>query len=188
MASMAWSLERLVYSCLVAFTCAVVGDASAAIKKEKEAASVIFAAKPTPQHSEQRQPLLVKRAKKSSIPPTTKRHPEAIQKQAKPLLTERKQRSSKGYRRMKVHKKSTPKAVVQSRTDLMHYGMLESSQRYDPRRNHLGPGVPDPYNPELTHDHFQELDRNKDGKIDPVERTFGRLHMERDLSTYQRQR
>lgn len=181
-----WSLGRLVYACLVAFTCATVGDASAAIKKEKEASQVVFAAKPTSQQSEQGQTLPAKRAKKSSIPPATKRHPEAIQTQAKPLLTERKQRSSKRYRRMEVHKKLAPKAVVQPRTDLMHHGMLESSQRYDPRRNHLGAGVPDPYNPELTHDHFQELDRNQDGTIDPVERTFGRPEMERDLSTYQR--
>ena len=82
---------------------------------------------------------------------------------------------------MKVHRKRVPKAVVQPRTDLMYHGMLESPQRYDPRRNHLGAGVPDPHNPELAHDHFQELDRNQDGQIDPVERTFGRPDMDRDL-------
>jgi hypothetical protein len=69
----------------------------------------------------------------------------------------------------------------------MYHGMLESPQRYDPRRNHLGAGVPDPHNPGLIHDLFQELDRNQDGTIDPVERTFGRPDMERDLSTLQRQ-
>jgi hypothetical protein len=75
-----------------------------------------------------------------------------------------------------------PKAVVQPRTDLMYHGMLESPQRYDPRRNHhVGAGIPDPYNPELTHDHFQELDHNQDGSIDPVERVFGRLDMDRDF-------
>jgi hypothetical protein len=82
---------------------------------------------------------------------------------------------------MKVNKKGVPKAVVQPRTDLMYHGMLESPQRYDPRRNRLGAGVPDPHTSELTHDHFQELDRNQDGKIDPVERTFGRPDMDRDL-------
>ena len=74
-----------------------------------------------------------------------------------------------------------PKAVVQPRTDLMYHGMFESPQRYNPRRNHLGAGILDPHNPELTHDHFQELDRNQDGQIDPVERTFGRPDMDRDL-------
>jgi hypothetical protein len=63
----------------------------------------------------------------------------------------------------------------------MYHGMLESSQRYNPRRDHLGARIPDPHNPELTHDHFQELDRNQDGTIDPVERTFGRPDMDRDL-------
>jgi hypothetical protein len=63
----------------------------------------------------------------------------------------------------------------------MYYGMLESPQRYDPRRNHLGGGVPNPDILELTYDHFQELDRNQDGAIDPVERTFGRPDMDRDL-------
>ena len=83
---------------------------------------------------------------------------------------------------MKVHKKEVPKAVVEPSIDLMYHGMLESPQRYDPRRNHrVGAGVPDPHNPELTHDHFQELDRNQDGSIDPVERVFGRLDMDRDL-------
>src|SRR4029078_7876270 len=42
---------------------------------------------------------------------------------------------------------------------------------------------PSPQTPDLTHDHFQELDRNQDGMIDPVERAFGRIDMDRDLHT-----
>lgn len=118
---------------------------------------------------------------KSPIPAVTESQPEAMQKQAEPVPTELKSTSPKSPRRMKVHRRRAPKAVVQPRTDLMYHGMLESPQRYDPRRNHLGAGVPDPHNPELTHDHFQELDRNQDGTIDPVERTFGRPDMDRDL-------
>jgi hypothetical protein len=34
---------------------------------------------------------------------------------------------------------------------------------------------------DLTFDHFQELDRNQDGVIDPVERAFGRIDMDQDL-------
>src|SRR6267378_921358 len=101
--------------------------------------------------------------------------------QAKPARAELKPTSPKSPRRMKVHRKGASKAVVQPRTDLMYHGMLESPQRYDPRRNHIGAGVPDPHTLELTHDHFQELDRNQDGTIDPVERAFGRLDMDRDL-------
>ena len=43
--------------------------------------------------------------------------------------------------------------------------------------------VPSPQTLDLTHDHFQELDRNQDGMIDPVERAFGRIDMDRDLHT-----
>lgn len=174
------SLRAVVCACLVAFTWTAVRDGSAAAKKEKEAAPVVFTAKPTPQQSDQGQAPSIQRAKKSSVPAATERQPEAVQKQAKPVPAELKQTSPKSPRRMKVHRKRAPIAVVQPRTDLMYHGMLESPQRYDPRRNHLGAGIPDPYNPELTHDHFQELDRNQDGTIDPVERTFGRPDMDRD--------
>ncbi|MEO6308647.1 MAG: hypothetical protein ABIO96_13175 [Nitrospiraceae bacterium] len=158
-----------------------VKDGSAATKKEKEAAPVVLAAKPTPQQSEQGQTMSIQRGKKSSVSAATGRQPEAIQKQAKPVLAELNQVDPKSHRRMKVHGNRAPKAVVQPRTDLMYHGILESSQRYDPRRNHRGARIPDPHNPELTHDHFQELDRNQDGTIDPVERTFGRPDMDRDL-------
>jgi hypothetical protein len=89
----------------------------------------------------------------------------------------------KSHRPIKASKKMVPKAVVQPRTDLTHYGILENSQRYDPRPPTDSAGVPHPQALELTHDHFQELDRNQDGKIDPVERAFGRIDMDRDLHT-----
>lgn len=118
---------------------------------------------------------------KSLQPVSIKRQQEAIQAQAKLAQTELKSTKPRSLRRTKVHRKKAPEAVVQPRTDLMYHGMLESPQRYDPRRNQLGASVPDPRTSELTHDHFQELDRNQDGTIDPVERTFGRLDMDRDL-------
>ncbi len=118
----------------------------------------------------------------SPLPVSTERQPEAIQRQAKPVQADLTLTRSKNPRQMKVHKKEMPKAVVMPSIDLMYHGMLESPQRYDPRRNHrVGAGISDPHNPELTHDHFQELDRNQDGSIDPVERVFGRLDMDRDL-------
>ena len=169
--------------CSVAVVAVTVGQTIAATKKAKEPASVV-AAKPIKQQPERGQNPLTQHAKKSSLPTATERQPEAIQKQTKPAPAELKSVSPvnpKGHRRMKVHRKSVPKAVVQPRTDLMFHGMLESPQRYDPRRNHLGAGVLDPHNPELAHDHFQELDRNQDGQIDPVERTIGRPDMDRDL-------
>ena len=118
----------------------------------------------------------------SPVPVSTERQPEAIQRQAKPVQADFTLTKSKSPRHMKAHKKEMPKAVVAPSIDLMYHGMLESPQRYDPRRNHrVGAGTPDPHNPELAHDHFQELDRNQDGSIDPVERVFGRLDMDRDL-------
>jgi len=118
---------------------------------------------------------------KNPQPVSIERQQEAIQAQAKLEQAELKLAKPRSLRRTKVHRKKAPEAVVQPRTDLMYHGILESPQRYDPRRNQLGAGVPDPRTSELTHDHFQELDRNQDGTIDPVERTFGRLDMDRDL-------
>ena len=133
--------------------------------------------KPTKTGSTEPQPMSPKNLQPISI----ERRPGAIQSQAKLEQTEVKPTKPRSLRRTKVHRKRVPEAVVQPRTDLMYHGMLESPQRYDPRRNQLGAGVQDPHTSELTHDHFQELDRNQDGAIDPVERTFGRLDMDRDL-------
>jgi hypothetical protein len=102
----------------------------------------------------------------------------------KSVPAEVKRRGPKTHRRLSTHKKETPKAIVQPRIDLMHHGMLESPQRYEFRRNHLGIRVPDQQAPELTHTHFQELDRNQDGLIDPIERTFSRLDINRDFRDY----
>jgi hypothetical protein len=178
-------LERVVLGaiCSMAVFAVTTGQTIAASKKAKELTSVVVAT-PTKQQSESHQNALIRRAPKGPSSVVTEPHPEAIRKRAKPIPAEVKPvnpLSSKSHRHMKVHRMKAPKAIVQPRTDLMHHGMLESPQRYDPRRSHLGTGVPDPHNPELTHDHFRELDRNQDGSIDPVERTFGRLDMERDL-------
>jgi len=176
-------LVVLVAVCAVVALATTVGQTFAATTKAKGSVPVV-AAKPTKQQSEQGQTLSIQRSKKSPMPSATERQPEAIQKQAKPVPTELKPASptsQKSHRRMKTHKRRVPKAVVQPRTDLMYHGMLESPQRYDSRRNHLDAGVPDPHNSELTQDHFQELDRNQDGSIDPVERAFGRLDMDRDF-------
>lgn len=168
--------------CSVALLSTTVGQTSAATKKAKEPAPVVVSAKPPKQPSERGQTPPNRPVKKSSVPAVMERQSEAIQKQAEPVPTELKPASPKSPRSVRVHKKVAPKAVLQPRIDLMYHGMLESPQRYDPRRNyHVGAGVPDPHNPELTLDHFQELDHNQDGSIDPVERVFGRLDMDRDL-------
>ncbi len=171
----------LACACTVALVGAELGQALAAQKKSKEQASSVVPAispKPSPELAQKSTRATARKTAASTVP---EQQPEVLQGQAKQTPTESKTTGRKGHRQLKISKKIPPKAVVQPRTDLMYHGMLESPQRYDPRRNHLGAGVPDPHTPELTHDHFQELDRNQDGTIDPVERTFGRLDMDRDL-------
>jgi hypothetical protein len=122
----------------------------------------------------------------SGMPAKSPRPVEGRQKQAetKTLSSVKPAVGRKPHRVIKSSKKVPRKILVaQPRTDLIHYGVLEDSQRYDPRPHAHAAGVPHPQTPDLTHDHFQELDRNQDGKIDPVERAFGRIDMDRDLNT-----
>ena len=88
-------------------------------------------------------------------------------------------------RHKKVGKKWSPPAIVQPKPDLSYYGILEQPQRYDPSRNRRAGRAPNPQASEILHDHFQELDKNHDGMIDPFERAFGRLDMDRDVSNHQ---
>ena len=106
---------------------------------------------------------------------------QAIQKSVGQVPKESKPGHHKPGYLLKAHKKIGPKAVVQPRTDLIPYGMLEDSQRYDPLPRAASSGVPSPQRHDVIQDHFQELDRNQDGKIDPVERAFGRIDIDRDL-------
>ena len=154
-------LEYVVFGvvCSLVMFVAMVRQTIAGTTPVKESAQVAASVK----SAAQEEYPLTPRVKKSFRPIGTERQSGTIQKEAKPVRTAVKPKRSKHSRRVNVHKKSRPKVVVQPRTDLMYYGMLESPQRYDPIRNHLGGGVPNPHIPELTHDHFQELDRNQDG-------------------------
>jgi hypothetical protein len=88
-------------------------------------------------------------------------------------------------RRTKIRKAAKPVPIVQPKPDLSYYGMLAAPQRYavirEPRKGQL----PTPQTGELVQDHFLELDKNRDGLVDPFERSFGRLDMDRDLSNHQ---
>ena len=147
----------------------------------KEQVSSAVPVKPPKLSSEQIQ----KPPRKTVSPTGPQRSIEVILKSARQVPIEVKPTPSKHRLQSRVRKTLTPKAVVQPRTDLMYYGVLEDSQRYDPRPNPHHAGVPNPQTVDLTHDHFQELDRNQDGRIDPVERAFGRIDMDRDLHNRQ---
>ena len=88
-------------------------------------------------------------------------------------------------RHRKVGKKWRPPAIVRPKPDLSYHGILEQPQRYDPSRDRRAGRAPNPQAGEVLHDHFQELDKNRDGMIDPFERAFGRLDMDRDVSNHQ---
>ena len=160
-------------------------QSQAAQKKAKEqAAAVVSAKSPTPEPLQKPSNANGKKAAASVMP---ERRLEVLQQQAKQPPLETKPITQKGHRQVKGHKKHAPKALVEPRQDLTHHGLLEDSQRYDPRPDHRTAGVQNPQTPDLTYDHFQELDRNQDGKIDPVERAFGRLDIDRDLHDRQLQ-
>lgn len=91
----------------------------------------------------------------------------------------------KPSRHRKTGKKRRPPAIVQPKPDLSYHGMFEQPQRYDPSRNRQTGRAPNPQAGELQQEHFQELDKNHDGMIDPFERAFGRLDMDRDVSNHQ---
>jgi hypothetical protein len=177
----------LASACAVVLVGAVVGQALAAKKKSKEQSqSVVSAISPKPSPELAQKPTRAT-AKKTAVSTVPDPQPEVIQRQAMQTPTESKTPGRKGHRQVKVSKKIPPKAEVRPRTDLMYHGILEGPSRYEPRRDHQTAGPPDPQTSELTYDHFQELDRNGDGSIDPVERAFGRLDMDHDLSQRQRQ-
>lgn len=91
-------------------------------------------------------------------------------------------RRSKTSRQTHVSRMPNAKVTTQqSQRELAIHGLLETPQRYDPRLNHRTAGMPAIQTPDIARDHFLELDRNQDGHVDPVERTLGRLDMERDL-------
>jgi hypothetical protein len=97
--------------------------------------------------------------------------------------------SDRASRKIRRHKKAGKKwrlpAIVKPKPDLSYYGILEQPQRYDPSRDRRAGRAPNPQADEILHDHFQELDKNHDGMIDPFERAFGRLDMDRDVSNHQ---
>jgi hypothetical protein len=64
---------------------------------------------------------------------------------------------------------------------------LEQSGRYNPSPVRRKGGAPNPEAEAVRHDHFQELDRNRDGLLDPFERVSGRLDIDRDLPSRRRE-
>ena len=91
----------------------------------------------------------------------------------------------RAHRHARVATPLKPRATLIPKPDLSYYGMLQQPQRYTPHYEHGKGGVPNPNAGALLHEHFQELDKNRDGSIDPLERALGRLDLDRDLADHQ---
>jgi hypothetical protein len=180
-----WGLIFLVCACAIAVGGAIVDQARAAQKKNRELSRPTVSEqshKPSPEQARNR---TRGRSKKTIAPVAPKQRSEVIRRQAEHDPAVSKTPRRKGSRPLKASKKIRQKADVQPRTNLMYHGVLEDSRRYDPRPNYRTAGVQNPQARYLTEDHFQELDHNQDGKIDPIERAFGRLDIDRDLHNRQ---
>ena len=171
----------------VMFCGTMLTDASAGSRQQKEQSSV--------ESGDRVRKPLPNPALKKSIRQKTEQIPARAKAEDSGLLsseagtgrasTDVQKKGRSVHRHGKGSKKAKTQVIVKPRTDLTYHGVLKGPSRYDPRQNRQTAGAPDPQTPELTHDHFQELDRNRDGMIDPVERAFGRLDMDRDLSAHQ---
>lgn len=91
----------------------------------------------------------------------------------------------RAHRRARAAKPLKPQATLIPKPDVSYHGMLQQPQRYIPHYEHGKGGVPNPNAGGLLHEHFQELDKNRDGSIDPLERALGRLDLDRDLADHQ---
>jgi hypothetical protein len=66
---------------------------------------------------------------------------------------------------------------------LAHHGLLKAPHRYQLNQgDRMRVVVTTHHSDDLVRDHFLELDKNRDGVIDPLERAVGRLDIERDMT------
>jgi hypothetical protein len=128
---------------------------------------------------------------KATTPRSAKvRSDKLVTPESKPNLAKEADRKKNPGRRSHKARRQGPKqfppgAIVQPKQDLSYMGKFQKPQRYDPSRNYRKGGPPNPQAGDVLHDHFQELDRNRDGVIDPLERASGRLDIDRDLANRQ---
>jgi hypothetical protein len=172
-------------ACAMTLIGAIVDETHAAQKKNKEQSQPSVSEPSHKSLPERDRNRTRGRTKKTTASVGTKQQLEVFRGQAEQGPAVSKVPRRKGSRPLKASKKIRPRADVQPRTDLMYHGLLEDSRRYDPRPNYRTAGVQNPHARYLTQDHFQELDHNQDGKIDPIERAFGRLDIDRDLHNRQ---
>jgi len=176
----------LLSGCMTVIFCGTMfTDASAASRQQKDPSSAASAdrlKRPSANSTLKKQTR--QRIEQTPTRAKALEHPsDTLQRSAKEGATDAQKKARQVPLQGKIGKKAKAQAAIRRRADLTYHGILEDPSRYNPGQNRQTGGAPDPQTTELTHDHFQELDRNRDGKLDPVERAFGRLDMDRDLST-----
>ena len=116
----------------------------------------------------------------------TSRKRKALKKDATAFEVRKKKPSSRSSRyrgvQKNIRKPLPPLEQAQINQELSYHGILESPRRYDPSPNQKTGAVQNPKARDLKIDHFQELDKNHDGVLDPFERATSRLDIDRDLS------
>ena len=117
-----------------------------------------------------------------NIPKNIERKNLAAERVERPL---RGKASRRAHRHSRERKVLRPQVMITPKPDLSYHGMLEQPQRYTPQYQQGKGSAPNPNAGTLLHDHFQELDKNRDGAIDPFERALGRLDIDRDLADRQ---
>jgi hypothetical protein len=136
------------------------------------------------------QPLASDRQESITLPKGGAKQPFRTESSKPAAIVSQSQTSSdRANRKIHRHRKTgikwRPPVIVQPKPDLSYHGILEQPQRYNPSRDRRTGRAPNPQAGEILHDHFQELDKNRDGMIDPFERAFSRLDMDRDVSNHQ---
>jgi hypothetical protein len=180
----------LIHHLLILFCAAVwyggFDQVSLAKEKGKESPSIFDARKAikTPAERGKGSPdSAIKKAGRQSQPDSA---PRSVLSQRSPATAWPPAGHPPAHHRMNRNKKVLPKAILKPSFDFRSHGMLEDPRRYDSRLHHQTSGLQDPQTSHMAYDHFQELDRNQDGRIDPVERAVGRLDMDRDLPEHHR--
>lgn len=135
-------------------------------------------------------PITGKEARHKTAPSTGRRPGKKPNREQPAIADSVNRKASDPTRARKVQSKKArktlrPLASVQPKPDLSYHGMLEQPARYDPGRASRKGAAPNPQAGDLLYDHFQELDKNRDGMIDPFERALGRLDIDRDLTNRQ---
>ena len=158
----------------------VGGEAAAPTKKQEATSATVLntVPKPSSEHKSSRSNSSEKKKELRAVPDKSL----SVHSTQRTMPSVRgKSKISKGLQHSKLSKRSEPRAVLQPTVNPAFHGMLQDSHRYDVRLNRRSAGLRNPQIDAFVHDHMQELDRNRDGKVDPVERVFGRLDMDRDL-------